>query len=49
MSQKEFWNDKELKNLKYSQFFKIRNSEIFFSKYVIIFESVVDAEMFKKY
>lgn len=45
---KEFWNKKEVKNLKYSQFFKIRNSEFFFSKYVIIFESVVDAEIFEK-
>lgn len=45
---KEFWDDDEIKNMKLLQFFKVRNSDFFFSKHVIIFESTTDAQMFEK-
>lgn len=42
-----FWDKHNLNDFKYYQFYKYRNSEFFFAKYVIIVESKNDAEAVK--
>jgi len=44
----DFWEKHDLECFKYYQFYKYRNSEFFFSKYIIIVESKNDAEIIKK-
>lgn len=44
---KEFWEKYDLTEFSYYQFYKYRNSDFFFSKFVIIVESKNDAEVLK--
>lgn len=41
----DFWEMYNLEDFKYYQFFKYRNSEFFFAKYIIVVESKNDAEV----
>lgn len=42
-----FWRKHDLEEFKYYQFYKYRNSEFFFAKYIMIVESKNDAEVVK--
>lgn len=42
-----FWERHELEEFKYYQFYKYRNSEFFFSKFIVVVESKNDAEVVK--
>lgn len=44
----DFWQHYNLEEFKYYQFYKYRNSDFFFSKFIIIVESKNDAEIVKK-
>ena len=43
-----FWEDHNITELKHYNFFKYKNSEFFFSKYVILSESITDAQVLEK-
>lgn len=45
---KDFWDTYHLDEYKHSRFFRYRNSDFFFAKYVIIVESVTDAQVVTK-
>lgn len=45
----DFWEQYELEKFKYYQFYRYKNSEFFFAKYVLIVESKTDAEVIRKY
>lgn len=45
---RKFWDQFEDDGFRYYQFFNYRNSDFFFSKYVIITESKTDAQVFEK-
>lgn len=44
---KNFWDKHNLQEFKYYQFYRYRNSEFFFAKFIIIVESKNDAEVVK--
>lgn len=44
---KNFWDKNNLQEFKYYQFYRYRNSEFFFAKFIIIVESKNDAEVVK--
>ena len=44
---KNFWDNHNLQEFKYYQFYRYRNSEFFFAKFIIIVESKNDAEVVK--
>ncbi|MEJ9303082.1 AAA family ATPase [Priestia megaterium] len=44
---KNFWDKNDLQEFKYYQFYRYRNSEFFFAKFIIIVESKNDAEVVK--
>lgn len=41
----DFWNKYNLNTFKHNKFFKYKNSEFFFAKYIVIVESSTDAEI----
>ncbi len=43
-----FWERYRLETLKHYNFFRYRNSDFFFSKYVVLVESTTDAQVFQK-
>jgi len=43
----DFWEKHNLKEFKYYQFYRYRNSEFFFAKFIIVVESKNDAEVVK--
>lgn len=43
----DFWSRYNLDEFKHNKFFKYKNSEFFFSKYIIIAESSTDAEIIR--
>lgn len=43
-----FWEEHNITELKHYNFFKYKNSEFFFSKYVILTESITDAQVIEK-
>lgn len=43
--EKDFWTKYNLDNYKHSNFFRYKNSEFFFAKYVLITESITDAQV----
>ena len=45
---KDFWDVHRLDEYKHSRFFRYRNSDFFFAKYVIVVESVTDAQVVTK-
>lgn len=44
----DFWNLHNIAELKHYNFFKYRNSDFFFAKYVVITESITDAQVVEK-
>lgn len=44
----DFWNKYNLSEFKHNKFFKYKNSDFFFAKYIIIVESSTDAEVIYK-
>lgn len=42
----DFWNRHQIEEFKYNSFFKIKNSEFFFAKYVIVVEGPADSNVF---
>lgn len=44
----DFWNKYNLNEFKHNKFFKYKNSDFFFAKYIIIVESSTDAEVIHK-
>lgn len=45
---KDFWDIYRLDEYKHSRFFRYRNSDFFFAKYVIVVESITDAQIITK-
>ena len=45
---KDFWEVHRLDEYKHNRFFRYRNSDFFFAKYVIVVESVTDAQIITK-
>ncbi|MDD7256545.1 ATP-dependent endonuclease [Bullifex porci] len=43
-----FWKDYDIQELKHYNFFRFRNSDFFFSKFVILTESTTDAQVIEK-
>ena len=44
----DFWTTYNLNEFKHDKFFKYKNSEFFFSKYIVVVESSTDAEVIRK-
>lgn len=42
---KTFWDDNNIEQFRHYQFFKYRNSDFFFAKYVVLTESPIDAQV----
>lgn len=42
-----FWDEHDIQDQKYSTFFKYRNSDFFFAKFVILVEGVADAQAYE--
>lgn len=43
-----FWEDYNIEDFKHYQFFRYKNSDFFFSKYVILAESPIDSQVIRK-
>ena len=39
----DFWNRHQIEEFKYNNFFKLKNSDFFFAKYVVVIEGAVDS------